>query len=67
MTVLLPYAVVALVVIAILDAPVFTRDSSETRLVLCRDTGNEVANGGELIVIVPGDLAPDAHPHRVSP
>ena len=42
MAILLPDAIVALVVIAILDAPVFARGTPETRLVLCRDTGDEV-------------------------
>ena len=44
MAILLPDAIVALVVIAILDAPVFARGTPETRLVLRRDTGDEVAD-----------------------
>ena len=44
MAILLPDAVVALVVIAILDAPVFARGTPEPRLMFRRDTGDEVAD-----------------------
>ena len=44
MAVFLPDAVVALVMIAVLDAPVFARGTPETRLVFCGDAGDEVAD-----------------------
>jgi hypothetical protein len=44
MTVFLPDAVVALVVIAVFDAPVFARGTPETDLIFRSDTGDEVTD-----------------------